>query len=102
MGEIQNSEDEQTDSEVVILDDSGLKSQFALYHYWGSGMHGPPGPGKIGSNCTEIFKTGLVQFWLEFCGPDPDFWTDRTESIHFLKCILVLLFEIFGEIFLFS
>ena len=26
LGEIQNSEDEQTDSEVVILDDSGLKS----------------------------------------------------------------------------
>ena len=32
LGEIQNSEDEQTDSEVVILDDSGLKSDFALYH----------------------------------------------------------------------
>ena len=33
LGEIQNSEDEQTDSEVVILDDSGLKSIFALYHH---------------------------------------------------------------------
>jgi len=30
LGEIQNSEDEQTDSEVVILDDSGLKSDFSL------------------------------------------------------------------------
>ena len=58
LGEIQNSEDEQTDSEVVILDDSGLKSIIALYHYWWSGTHGPPGPGKIGTNCTEIFKTG--------------------------------------------
>ena len=39
LGEIQNSEDEQTDSEVVILDDSGLKSTNYCSQL---GIHRPP------------------------------------------------------------